>query len=1104
MSFAEAMSIRIILLVACGASLMVGQNVTGAIEGVIKDASGAVVPNATVVATNVGTNAAYSGTANDQGAYAIRSLPVGVYNLTASVAGFKKYDALGIRVQVNETSRVDLALQIGATSESVDVEATAVHVDTESPVLKTVIDQQRVEDLPLNGRDPVQLTRLVAGVGLYNGSGVTSGTSYPGSGGTGVVPISINGGRGNTTNYILDGGQNNDHYNNAPNPMPDPDALQEFSVQTNNFSAEYGRNLGGVVNAVTKSGTNSLHGVAFGYLRNAALNAVNFFAPVNPADPSTKLNDGLKRSQFGATLGGPVVFPKLYNGRNKTFFFFSYQGTLIRQRPSAGFTTVMGAAERNGDFSAVATPLVNPFGGGFYPNNQIPASQINPVAKGLLACCVPLPTIASPVAGLGQIVTTTLTNLNDNQYLGKIDQQIGNSNRLSGRIFVSHASEPSELVQSNYFDSVVGAWWQNTSVVVDDTHVFGPTVLNTALFEYNRTNNFNQPIYPQSTVKSLGSNISEDQGHPEVDVNITGLSQIDTGDTNGFLRQEYQALDTVHWTKGRHQITLGGEYGRGLGGILNNYQGEGVFSFTPTSGFTGYAPADFLVGKFASMLQAVGEFKDTRFTIFDLFFNDSIAMSRRFKLDLGLRWEPFFPYTDTLGKLAIWAPGQQSTRFVNAPVGLLFPGDPGVPAGGYATRWKDFAPRVGFAWDMTGNGKTSLRGGYGIFYDRPNTLTTNAQTDQAPFGTTVTTLGNNTNNFSEPWAGFPGGNPLPMVGFSAVGTSALNPGKNANFVIPDQPFLYAQNSRNPYLDSWNLTLERELWGGWLARIAYAGSKGTALVSVRDINSAIYVPGATTASTNLRRPNQLYAAIPLSEPVGNSSYNSLQITAQKRFSKGFSVLSSFTWAKSIDDVQGSANKGNGVNVTDPFNHRLDRGPSDFDLPVVFNFSGLWSIPGRFNNAPARFLLSGWNVSSIINIQSGFPFTIASGVDNARSGEGGQHADLTGVNPSLGAQSENAMLNQYLNRLAFVQNALGTYGDIGRNTFFGPERAGWDSGLHKDFPITERVKAQFRFEVFNTLNHANFGLPNGTITSANFLRITSAGDPRILQLALRFLW
>jgi hypothetical protein len=336
-----------------------------------------------------------------------------------------------------------------------------------------------------------------------------------------------------------------------------------------------------------------------------------------------------------------------------------------------------------------------------------------------------------------------------------------------------------------------------------------------------------------------------------------------------------------------------------------------------------------------------------------------------------------------------------------------------------------------------------------------------------------------------------------------VGTQALNPGKNANFVIPDQPFLYARNSRNPYLQSWNLTLERQLRGGWLARVSYAGSKGTAMVSVRDINSAVYVPGATTGSTNQRRPNPLFAAIPLSEPVGESNYNALQVTFQKRLSKGFSILGNFTWSKSIDDVQSSANKGNGVDVTNPFNHRLDRGPSDYNTPFVFNFSGLWALPGAYSNPMARFVLGGWNLSSIINIQSGFPFTITSGVDNARSGGSGQHGDLVG-NPNPGSQSEGAMLNQYLNKAAFAANALGTFGALGRNTFYGPGRANWDSGLHKNFAIHERLNAQFRFEVFNTLNHANFGIPSGSLSSANFLRITSAADPRILQMALRFSW
>ena len=349
------------------------QETTGSIAGLVSDPTGAVVPGAQVTVVNTDTNASYKTTTNASGNYTLRTLPVGKYKLVAEAAGFKRHEVTDIVTQVNEVSRVDVTMEVGAVSESVEVSANVVSVNTEDASLRTVVDQRRVEDLPLNGRDPVQLMRLVAGVSLYNGGGLTSGTTYPG-----VVSVSVNGNRGNSTNYILDGGQNNDHYSNAPNPMPNPDALQEFSVQTNNFSAEFGRNSGGIVNAVTKSGTNSLHGAAFWYLRNNDLNAANFFAPAKPGSPNQKQDDGLKRNQAGITVGGPVYLPKIYHGKDKTFFFFSYQGTRLRQRPTSSFVNVLTPQERAGDFSAYGTPLKDPSGTGVFPGQPDPRVAVLP------------------------------------------------------------------------------------------------------------------------------------------------------------------------------------------------------------------------------------------------------------------------------------------------------------------------------------------------------------------------------------------------------------------------------------------------------------------------------------------------------------------------------------------------------------------------------------------------------------------------------------------------------------------------------------------------------------------------------------------------------
>lgn len=1067
------------------------QETTGSIAGVVTDPTGAVIPKVKISVQNVGTNASYADTSNQLGTYNIRTLPVGVYRLTAEAPGFKRFEATGIQVQVNETSRVDVTMQVGQLTESIEVQATVAAVNTEDATLRTVVDQRRVSSLPLNGRDPVQLMRLVAGVSLYRGGGVTSGTTYPG-----VVPVSVNGNRGNTTNYILDGGQNNDHYNNAPNPMPNPDALQEFSVQTNNFSAEFGRQSGGIVNAVTKSGTNEFHGTAFWYLRNNSLNAANFFAPAKPGRPDQKQDDGLKRNQFGLTAGGPVFLPGIYNGRDKTFFFGSYQGTRVRRRPTSAFVNVLTPRERTGDFSELTRPLKDPFGGGVFPNNQVPPSLFFPGSKFFIDNYLP-----SPPQGRSVIITN-VENFDDNQYLAKVDQQVGSNLRFSGRGYWSRAHQPGNLNPRNYHEMTWIRDWRNSSYVANAQWVASPTLLNQTIFGYNETDGPGSHIYPEKGWPDLGVKITVDKYY-QYHMTFQSIRQVNTGDTNNFFRKEYQVGNTTRWTKGRHSIAFGGEYHRGLGDVVNNYRAQGQFRWRNNAGYTGYDVADFLVGKFERLIQGVGEFKTTRFHIISLFANDSMKISRRLTLNLGVRWEPFLPNTDTLGRLAVWGGyNSKSARFVNAPPGILYPGDPGIPAGGYKTTWSNFGPRLGLAFDLTGDGKTSLRLGYGIFYDRLNTLQTNSAATQAPFGTLVELYGSPSDTLANPYGNFPGGNPFRVIGFDAVGTELLNPGRDAKFVLPMAAFVYAPDLRNPYIQSWNLTLERQLGAGWVGRASYAGSKGTALVSGRDFNAPEPDPRASTATTNQRRPlYPNYARVVMIEPAGLSAYHSMQLAAEKRFSQGFTVLANYTLAKTIDNNWASANKGNSTSVTDPRNQRFDRGPADFDLRHVFNFSGIWQLPVKFQSRPTQFLLGGWSMTSIMAWRSGFPFTVLSGQDNARTGQGGQRGDMIG-NPYIdGERDHGALAAEYLRKAAFKVNELGTYGTLGRNTFRGPRSFNVDFGVHKDFLMGERFRWQFRFEVFNLLNNVNLSNPNSTVTNANFMRITSASDPRILQLALR---
>jgi len=498
-----------------------------------------------------------------------------------------------------------------------------------------------------------------------------------------------------------------------------------------------------------------------------------------------------------------------------------------------------------------------------------------------------------------------------------------------------------------------------------------------------------------------------------------------------------------------------------------------------------------MIGKFYNLEQGLGEYKNTRFNIFSMFAQDSFRITPRLTLDLGLRWDPFFPYTDVLGKLATYHPGAQSTRYPNAPAGILYAGDPGIPPGVFNRRWSNLGPRVGFAWDVFGNGTTAVRGGYGVYYDRPNTISTNAQADQQPFGTVVNVNGSPSNSLTNPYAGST--NPFP---------ASRTPPKDVAFVLPDVAYMATTGMRNAQLQSWNLTLERQLPGQLVVRAAYAGSKGTHLASLREGNAGVYIPGSTLG-TDARRPlYPNFGQMTLVEPGDNSNYNALQLNVERRFAKGYTILANYTFAKSIDTS--SYNKQTGQTVTDPYNRGFDRGVSDFNHTHVFNLSGLWDLPIKPANRLANSLIGGWQFSGIVSIRSGEPIGLFSDVDNSGAGIGSDRPDLIG-NPYLsGSRSRGAQVAEWLNTAAFAENTPGTFGNVGRNRFAGPGYASTDLALQKDFRIVERFAVQFRAEAFNAFNRPNLMNPTGDLLSGNFMVINSAFDPRILQFALRLKW
>ncbi|MPY90255.1 MAG: TonB-dependent receptor plug domain-containing protein [Luteitalea sp.] len=1056
----------LVWMVATTASPAVAQTTTGGLVGVVRDSDGGVVPGATVAARHVGTNALHSAVTGGDGQYVLRGLPVGPYDVTVELEGFKSFRTDNVLVRVNDEVRLDATLEVGDVTESVTVAGLARTVDTVTGTLKTIVDQTRIEELPLNGRNPTQLMLLVPGTQADTRTSLTSGTTYPG-----VEAVSSNGARGNTTNYVLDGGSNNDHYSNSPNPMPNPDALQEFSVQTNSFSAEYGRNVGAVVNAVTRAGTNQLHGLLFEYLRHHELNATNFFTP--------GVDDGLKRNQFGGTLGGPIA-------RDRAFFFFSYQGTRLRSRPATSTELVPTEAQRLGDFSALDTQLRNPLTGAPYPNNQIPLGDMNPAALQVVNEWLPLPNGGPDQPNLLRFAVPERSD--DDQWLGRVDYQLSDRHRLYGRVWVSRASVPAILETGNIFTSSFGRTWQNTIVSANDTWIITPRLLNNLVVTFNRTNNDNFQIYPPD-YPSLGINVYND-ATPQWVFNVDGYFGINTGDTNQFLRNEFQIADTVRWTTDRHELALGLDYSYGQGDIVNNFRANGRFTFSSGAPFSGDALADFLLGRFSSFEQGVGEFKNTRMHFLAAFVQDTFHVNRRLTLNLGLRWDPFFPFTDVNDHLACYRLGEQSSIFVNAPEGALYPGDPGCPRGGYDAAWLNLGPRLGAAWDLSGDGRTSLRTGYGIFYDRPNTISTNSPANQGPFGTVVRFDGDVTDSVTNPYAGRV--NPFPVDPFDVP--------RGVEFVLPHNVFSYADDLRNGRLQSWHVTLERELWPSWLARVAYAGSHADQLAIIRELNPAIYEPGATTATTNERRPLYPELGNILSvEATGQSTYHALQLTLDKRLAEGFSVLASYTLSKSLDDS--SENKQTGATATNPFDPHFDWGPANFDRRHRFVTSWLWELPGQFESPALRGVLAGWSLTGIVTLQSGLPFSVTSGEDNARSGTGGQRADIEGDASLPDDRSRAEQIEEWFNTDVFVANALGTFGNSGRNAFHGPGYANVDLGLHKRFAIGNHVGLEARVEAFNVLNRVNLDLPEANLSSSNVGRIVSAGDSRIMQVALR---
>ncbi|MEX2262098.1 MAG: carboxypeptidase regulatory-like domain-containing protein [Bryobacteraceae bacterium] len=1034
------------------------------LTGLVTDSSGAVLPDVAVTATQQERNVAVSTTSNTEGRYQFPRLPIGTYQVRAERTGFKAFVQSDLSFTTNADILLNITLELGSVTEQVTVSAEASRVSTETATIQQLVDGARIVDLPLDGRNVYQLARLVPGVGE---SGVNIGGGRSGGQNSAMV------------NVRVDGNLNVDNVFQSALPLPSPDAVQEFTIQTSVPPAKYGY-ASGVIEVSTKSGTNELHGSLYEFLRNDALDARNFFLPTK---------NKRKRNQYGFAGGGPVRIPKLFDGRNRTFWFLNLEQ---QKEPLTAASTIFvpTARQLQGDFSEVNRVLRDPGTRQPYPNNQIPLSQLDPLALNFSRQYVP-----EAQDALGTHRYQRPNDNNPKQLLFRGDQLFGGGkHQVSGRVFVTRFTGPAGHGNLPSFQQ--GKAFRETDLYgLTYTSSLSPNKINIARFSLNGSYQFSdfRPKIELDDLRKLGWSNNFYTYTPDFPrMSVSG--GFDASIEQIFITRDYNTFafsDDFTWIRGRHTVQLGFDGIRTVQVDQNLSRTNGSYTFNGS--LSGLGLADFLLGRPSSFRQGSPAPDNVRGLHLSWYAQDDIRVNRRLTLNLGLRYELPLPPLAINNAAMVYRPGTQSEVYVNAHPGMQFWGDEGVPRAGRTAYKKYFAPRFGLAWSVTSDQKTVLRAGYGM-YINPSWSNIEGQfAIYQPFTRIIDIV--TPQSTGDPWAGFPGGNPHPYT-----------PDRNAPFDPGIVSLTYGPNFREPVMQQWNLNVQREVASNWLVTVGYVGSRGTHIPYLRDFNAPRLTPNATVANANDRRPlAPNFARFSSFESVASSTYNSFQASLDKRMRGGVSVLMSYTFSKSLHDMNSVlTNNGGGQ---DPDNRRLEWGPSDFDRTHAFIASWIWQMPGSgLRGLPAVFL-KGWEANGIWSMYSGSPLQLSASVDRALRSHPNRPDRIRDARLS-GDRSRADTIVQYFDRSAYVPNQPGEFGSAPRadGQLKGPGDFSMTLGIQKNFRgVREQDRFQLRSEFFNLLNRPNFGGPGTNIDSlGNYGRITSASDGRIIQFGLKYIF